>query len=846
MRGRTIFFRGLVFAAASAGLIWAEVHAQSSTQDVELVLRSEHPSVPDAVARQTSPFDLAGLADIAFGGIRNRGNQITLLNNDGTINYTQGRPAGIFITGTPAGGFQSPYFVADFVMAAAKGDWENARQSIPSLDNALGGGWNSAWNVNAFFFAPFRQWRPGDDQLGRVHSGASSTSDGACTEHGSLQSGTPLMAINDCDLTWGNEGFTGARRKTTLPQWEELFAQSDPNAFTWDWWRVPPEFVSDEFMGDAQSYYTFVDWAQDRLDDSFGNVVPGGTGDPTESGWPMGITVDVDVFSFTLPSVADAAIFQMLIINDSEKVYGAPIDFDSLYVGNLGGVLFGFQSAAHYYQPELGALLLNVNGMNSGCNGALTGGGIGSCRFPNGNLRGGTAQVFLKSPLGDLRNKLFTNPESSFFNPAHPLAGDTITFNHGHRCSFGACFGPVWRRSERSEFGLIASQEAQVLDGRTESAFDGQAGWFDVFSNVDFPTRTAQFPTYLPPEGWDYDKDGVQDTLHLNNCDANGCVVIHSDTLPGKQNNASGNFQGITSAGPFALAAGDTVGYTLAFVSGRTPQEMLQNVKNVIAFYQNAFLGPQPPPAPSVVAVSTQVGDRDPADASPPPAQVIILYDDAVEDFVDPFLSNVLTTVEGSPLDVDNPGLVDSLRARITDNVQKILVFKSCDGGQSFTADNDCDGDPLVDETGTPVDGGWQPYAIIPQAMDGSFPNSFVDQEVTPGVTHLYSFVSVSKGFEPLVLERDANNILIPVEWDGGAPELRNPLSASTSDASVVAVYVPASRQTAAEDASFEFRQEDEFFVSTFNPVTVTVAGDVEEGGEFSAVFGDSVEVRRE
>ena len=852
MRGRTTCFRALFGVALAAGFAAAPADAHAQEADArEMVLRSAEPSVPDAVLRPVSPFELRGLADQAFGGIRSRGNHLHRVANDGTINYTQGNPVGIIIFNTPLGS-RTPYFLADFMMAASRTDWLNAQASAPSLANALGSGFNAVFNENTGFFARIRQWRPSDDQLGRVHAGASSTTDGTCTQHRNLAASVILMAINDCPDTWGSEAFAGAAKKTTLPQWVELFESSvDPNAFTWDWWRVPPEFVSADLMGDAQSYYTFIDYAADRLL-TFGDVVPAsactgcGVGDPTETGWPMGITVQTDVFSFALPSVVDAGFYQMLIINDSEKVYGVGLDYDSLYVGNGHGVLLTNQSAGHYWRPELGALLIANNGVNANCNGADIPAGVPPCNFPNGQNSGGTAIVFLKTPIGDLRNKLFSDPESPFFAPGHPNAGDTITFNHGRRCSFGACWGPAFTRSERAEFGLLASQEDHVLDGRTETAFDGLGTtvWHDVFSNFDYPTRTPEFTRFVPPEGWDYNKDGTPDTIRVNSCHVNGCVEAFSDTLPGGQNNGRGNLTGVTTAGPFSLAAGDTAAITLAFVSGTTPEEMQQNVLNAIDFYQNGFLGPLPPPAPTVVAVNTQPGDRGATNATP--ALIRIFIDDAVEGVEDPFLANVLGEIEGTQLDIDNPGLTDALTDRITDNVDRILVFKSCDLGTSFTSDADCDGDPLLDESGTAILGGWQPFAVIEQEDDGSFDNVFTDQSVTPGVTYLYSFVSVSKGFEPLVLLRDDLNNIVPGVFPIPVPALRNPLSASSSDRNVVSVYLPASRPTGGRDAQVVFSLEDDFFVSAFNPVTVTIAGTIEDGGTFSAFFGDSTVVRQE
>lgn len=821
-----------------AGILAAFAAAPAGAQVPERVtiLKSENPDlVPDLVLRE-SPFQLKGLADIAFGGVRNRGVHINLVSNDGTINWTQGNPAGIFIRGTPRGTI-SPYFLADFIAGVPRGDWEKARQLAPSLNNALGGGYSVNYNINAFFLPLYGQWRPADDQFGRVHSGESSTTDGTCLQHEFLEDGRPLMAISDCPPTWGSEQFAGAARKTTLQQWVQLFEDVGAENFTWDWWRVPEEYVSDELMGDAQTYYTFVDWAADRLA-LFGNVVPDGTGEPTETGWPLGLTVKTDVFSFSLPTVADAAIYQMLLINDSEKVYGVGLDYDSVYVGNGHGALFQSQSAGHYWRPELGGILLANAGINPNCNGAITT-GVGACQYPAGLNNGATAIIFLKSPIGDLRNKLFSRPESPFYAPDHPLAGDTITFNHGRRCSFGACYGNAIDFTERSEFGLISSTPQNVLDGRTPSAID--AAWWDIFSNVDFPERTAEFPTYVPGD-WDYNHDGVPDTIHANSCHTNGCVEAFSDTLPGGHNNRSGNFFGMTTAGPFRLAAGDTVGITMAFVSGTSHTDLLQNVQNVIDFYLNGYLGPTPPPAPAVVAVNVRPGDRG-ADQRPP-ARVQIFFDDAAEQWEDPFLALSAQQIEGTQLVVDNPWLLDSLRAHISSNVGRILVFKSCDGGESFTASGDCRGDPLVDENGDPVESGWRPYAVIEPDDDGSFPNVFVDEAVTPGVTYIYSFVAESKGFLPLVLARDEEGNLFPTEFERGAPPLRNPLSRSTSDPNVVAVYVPASRQVGARDPEVAFVDEDAFFRSTVDSLVVEITGDPATGATLRAVFGDSVVVQ--
>ena len=64
---------------------------------------------------------------------------------------------------------------------------------------------------------------------------------------------------------------------------------------------------------------------------------------------------------------------------------------------------------------------------------------------------------------------------------------------------------------------------------------------------------------------WDYNNDGVQDTISVPGCGSLGCHVAYSDTIVGGYRNEYGNILGTFSAGPFKLKAGDTTQFLFAF-----------------------------------------------------------------------------------------------------------------------------------------------------------------------------------------------------------------------------------------------------------------------------------------
>lgn len=852
------WWAGLLLAVlAGLLLVPATGHAQRASQ-----LEQARPQLPTSYGVELSPelkakmrtdyspFTISGSADLAKIGMRARGSMIHNMTNDGPSDY-------YFVLGgsqwsqlgTPTG-FAQMHFMGPILAGAPKSEWEEHRQQVSSLNNATGEGFTSRWNLNAWFLRFPNDWRAADGQLGSVHSGATVSDDGTCTDFtgDDVDVGAPLAAASDCPDTWGSEQFQGAANRITFDGWQQYFNSAGAENFDWDWWHVPDEFVSDQNLGDFQTYAKIQDWTSDVLA-RFGSVIPGQSGEPTDPGWPLGLTIKYDAFSFELPDVANTTYWRALIINESEKVYGVPLSYDSLYFGVQHGWLMNIQNAAVYYRPELGGLLANNNGTNPACNDARVPSGVAGCSFGSSSAgfgNGAAAMLVLNSPLGDLRNKLFTQEGSPFFAPNHPNAGDTITFNHGRTCGFGSCWNFVPATSPRADVGYMSGNAEWMFDGRPASAFSASS-WYGVFRNHDFPTRTPEINQWVPGN-WDWNHDGVQDTLTIHSClgeefggpPGGGCSEPWSDTLPGRLNNGASNFGGWIGAGPFPLAAGDTTKFTMAYVTGPSRASIESNVRNALGFYQRSFLGPKAPAPPNVVSVSTRPGDR----GRPQGARVQLFIDDAIEDFEDVFLNLQANQFEGTQLAEDNPFLLDTIRAVAGNNVKAIHVFKSCTDGETFTADNDCLGDPAEDLQGEDVALGWQPFATLEPDDDGRFPNVFTDNAVTPGKTYLYSFIAETHGLEGLnVVARNDAGEPIPQTLDL-APPLFNPLSTNTGDQSVISVYVPASRQAGGRSADVTFTEEDPETPTEFHDVEVSLTGTIPSDLEGNRlIFGDSVVV---
>src|SRR5690606_7012784 len=136
------------------------------------------------------------------------------------------------------------------------------------------------------------------------------------------------------------------------------------------------------------------------------------------------------------------------------------------------------------YDVQRGAVVLNHLGHKVTCDSAraipatgfATEAFFGNCSSARdgtqGFLMGSMALVFLKSPIGDLRNKLLSDPGSAFYQPGNLAAGDTITFTIGRACG-DACIGEQFRTDNpRRAYGVLASNEADALAGRPPNSLE--------------------------------------------------------------------------------------------------------------------------------------------------------------------------------------------------------------------------------------------------------------------------------------------------------------------------------------------------------------------------------------
>ncbi|MGD8698985.1 MAG: hypothetical protein PVJ43_06825, partial [Gemmatimonadales bacterium] len=239
--------------------------------------------------------------------------------------------------------------------------------------------------------------------------------------------------------------------------------------------------------------------------------------------------------------------------------------------------------------------------------------------------------------------------------------------------------------------------------------------------------------------------------------------------------------------------------------------------------------------------------------------EVTLYWDDANDDFVDPFLEDFadrLATAPGGDLARIrqlNPDLEDRIRARARDNLERILIYKSCDGGATFTASDvgvngllDCDGDPATDIDGAGLGSGWQAYSVLPADAQGQAPNSFNDQLVTPGFSYLYSIVGETRGAVFTIVDSTDTNgdgALDAVESDSLvlSPPLANPLATSTTEPNVASVYLPASVQAGSQPDAAVFTDDSDFTLVEASEVAFT-GSDVLEA-TYRVAVGNQFEV---
>ena len=757
----------------------------------ELLAQTSKPGEPEVLQRDQdrarSGFRLFGDRDEAVSGFRLVGGWRGCTDN--TSNITTDNQC--FDNLTPGALDNTPnWFDIFFYMAAPPSERDKHAATVPSLANAAGKG----YTVNSALSTIEGDVLPADGTLGPMHAGVQSRGDGSCLDLTGSQigSGNPLLSINDCAETWGSLGWQGTRFVDQDGYLGYASLVGDMS-FTFDNWRVPEDLKrTDKFMGSVQSYGFFTDYSADVLFGSsvyksYGNVIPESMGgDPAEApgrtGWPLGIQVKQDAFSFAAPGLSNTAWYMFTAVNNSADVYGVGLDYDSIYMGIQTGWLTWEQGTSNYRDPgngvTRGATFCQTPTCGPGGDPMHPGNQWGSIP-PNGVGTGfnygAAAVIVMKSPIGDLRNKQFTDPASPFFGKGDPgIWDDTIPFNQATMCGFHGCSAVVWNSIvtlpplpntdfEQRQFGMVANIVSDVMGDRAVGDPPDHTMW-DTFRWEEYPDRGQLDFNRWTPGNWDWNGDGVDDELAYPDCSDNAgpqfdpftgtsknCSVSWSDTLPGGFGNVYSNRGQVSGVGPIPIQAGDTVGWIIALVHANDLTGIENDIAKAIDHYQAFFLGPEPAPAPAITSVEIEPGGLNATPEGTSKASVTLYLDATTEEWVDPFLAKFLADMLAAPEGSDlgnirdlNPFLADTLLALIPNNVELIYVFKSCDGGNRFTNDADCFGDPATG--GVLGDLGWLPFQTLEADAAGDFDNIVTDNDLFGGRSYLYSLVPETRG----------------------------------------------------------------------------------------------------
>ncbi|MBI1966736.1 MAG: hypothetical protein HYS40_01990, partial [Gemmatimonadetes bacterium] len=580
---------------------------------------------------------------------------------------------------------------------------------------------------------------------------------------------------------------------------------------------------------------------------------------------PLGIEVRFDAFMFQLPALKEISYFQLTFTNNSRQVYGVALNYDSLYISMTHGWFNDEQRTIATWAPSMGAVVGYASPLKP-CQAAreivdLTCASWGTFGASGFGFHGGaTALIFLKSPIGDLRNKHFTNPSSPFYNPAHPLAGDTLTFNQGKLCGFRACARNIVRTTpsvtpdhEQRAFGIISGTEQNTLGARTPASFTDQVYWH-TFRNPGFPLRWAPgqavalgggFHKWLPGN-WDYNKDGVPDSMFVDGCHVNGCVALFGDTLANGKYATYNNIASTTGVGPIRFMADSTVSFVFAQVPALDSASLVAEMAAAIDNYMNFYLAPDPAPKCGVVGAT-----RPPTSDG---SAITVTWDNScfAGEWTDKFLAKQAADMAAADtssalgrLRMFNTWLLDTLNFLATNNLLALYVFKSCTGGNNWTDDGDCEGDVA---TGGPLaDGGWLPLQTYNTDNPAGIPNTYSDVGVVAGQTYTYSLVGQTRGANFTVLNGDGwtvaagdtiCNLNCRLEPLNLAPSLFNALTASTAEPSVARVYLPISRQ--AGSIRSRLVQVDSAGPMTGERIGIAITADSIRAGTHRIVIGDA------
>ncbi len=876
-------FGGITFRRLMAGLGAALVLSAGALQ-AQVVAETHSDDEPSPIlGKKSKGFTLFGLGDFAITGMRQGGTSYFKTTSNGPSDDDPSLGAQLSGRNSKVG-YAGGWFELQLWMAAGRGDWSRFRDIVPSLENVTGGGWNtrtqySRWTSDKRQLA----FSGRDGSVGSLFSGATSESGtGSCRDNSTranafISAGYPLLAGSDCPDTWVGSTFGGER-----PVPDSVYLnnfKADPTGFTFDDWKIPDSRRNqDKLYGAFQTFGSAIDFGRENRQ-HVGAVIPGGSGKPIVEGYPMGLEWRFEAWSYGVPTVADAMFWKANVINRSADVYGVGLNYDSLFLGFMMRPFpSGTQAPAMYvdlkrgmtYSPMINQNGQNCYGANHGANvtGGYTAGGLLVSRLCLSNTSGsrgsnGSYQglIMFKSPIGDLRNKKFTDPTSPFYNPSHPLRGDTLTFNHVNACGFSCVTSNGMGVSARATYGALTGNEADVFAGtRPASEWTNQA-YFDMFHNYDFPTRWSPstgraggYARYVPPGNWDYNHDGKPDTLKVMNCTnavaaltLDGCTTVFADTmLGGFPATIHNNY--MEGVGPIKLKAGDTTSFWVAYLSTTDSTAMEALVTNVTQLYQNFWLSPEPPCPVNIVSAVPTGGNRQ------YDTFLRLYFDQSHNQCQDKFLIEQARVLKTSRLAADvrlkvyNPRIVNNIRAialprgtilrdtvavdtlpatlnacsssttysstlcRIVVDtalgvIDSMLVFKSCDGGATFTSSSGQACLPTLarDAAGGATRYAWQRYGTLARGSNGLFPAVYTDGSITGGVTYTYVVTGQSFPASWDIVDLDASGRFVPSKYTI-RPATFNGLSSNTANRNVSSIYIPVSTQAGSTVSSITLK----------------------------------------
>ncbi len=821
----------VLFGALATALTPVSSDAQrrgDTSNDVKMLdsIRADGSIVRVPIPKYNAMAELFAGEDLAVAAYRSTGNlKGAAANIRGPVPYNQG--------GGPAPAHRIPgyvFFEMGLTLTAPPHEWRKIRQVFPPAVGMVGSpGYTAAWQL--ITAPPYRTTiDAADGQFGKTFAGVTVVFDGSCRDDPNFfQEGASIMAMLDCPETWGSEGFKAQLRVPDSVYLKRF--EANPNEFNWDDWKIPESELDQTAYLGTQTFYSYMSDYNREQKLRFGRIVPGGAGTPSEQGYPLGLEMRVDGWQFASPAVRNSQFYQLTIVNKSAELYGTGIDYDSLYIGLNPGFLFGGQHLqGAYFDFPRGSMHVTRQGSSGKCSSTYPRrypGATAGCQSSGGitTAIGIYTITWLKSPLGDLKNKLFSNPESPFYAPGNPLAGDTITFNRAAPSAFGRA---TQQRSTRAAFGTFSNTALNALDGRTpaEVGLSNYLFFFtpEFFDGVLPDASAATFNRFVPGEQinpktnlpfgkWDYNHDGIQDEITVPGCGTQGCHELWSDTNAGGWRQQWGNVFNSIAAGPYALASGDTTRVLWAFTWSPDTIEHITRIDNLINAYYTNYEGPGaiafPPFNPQTsysLSAAELIDSLNGSGATSSVGARVVIRIPQINPVDEYFTGQIQQIRLDSINDVGrtrailalNPGLIDALMARAQDNLSAVYVFKSCDAGTTWTTSTGVGSTCVRSDTrgvdANTISFAWRPAWRIDYTK-GIPSSGTITDNLMPGREYMYSFVTRTRGFKDIkVFDSTATGLRVTDVQDlfGIAADTINSAMA-TNGGTVVNIYAPIS-----------------------------------------------------